>query len=157
MINLVGVECVIKKVHHLGLTVSLFFLLLYAGGCCPFSQSIVVSNLDDTIESFACRAAEGANRAGAKIESAELKVNAGTAFDMEAGTIIPIALPVTAKAGTHIEEGTTLTIKLNLDNVQCKGTEGTKGIEGTKGAPPKIRIYRINAETHEIQKNIISK
>jgi hypothetical protein len=142
MINLVGVERAIKKVYHLGLIVSLFFLLLYAGGCGGLSRSIVVSNLDDTVESFACHAAEGARRAGAKITEAELKINAGTAFDMEAGTLIPIALPVTAKAGTHIEEGTTLTIKLDLSNVKCEG------------APPKVQTYKMNTETLKIQEKL---
>jgi hypothetical protein len=161
MINLFGAERVIKKVH-LGLTVSLFFLLLYAGGC-SISRPIAVANLDSTIESFACRAAEGAKRVNAKIKSAELKVNVGTAFDMEAGTIIPSVWPVTAKAGTHFEEGTTLTITLDLDNVQCKCAEGVtkladKGVtEGTaESTPIKTQIYEINAKTHKIVEKLKS-
>lgn len=138
MINFVSVKHAVKKVYHLGLTVSLFFLLLYASGCGTISNSIVVSNLDDTIEAFACRASEGARRAGAKITAAELEVNAGTAFDIEAGTIIPIALPITAKGKAGIQEGTKLTIKLDLSNVKCEG------------APPKVQTYKMNTETYRI-------
>lgn len=148
MINFVGRLFVIKKMHHVSLIVSLFFLLFFIGGCfCP-SQSIVVANLDDTIKSFAYHAAKGAHESGAEIKDAELKVNAGTAFDIEAGTIFPVALPVTVKGKAQIQEGITLTLKLNLDNVQY---------EDNKLEQPKIRIYEMNAETHKIRKYITNK
>jgi len=145
MINLAGVKHTIKKAYPSILIVSLFFMPLYAGGCLPGGQSIVVSNLDDTVEAFACHAAEGAHRAGAKIKEATLEINAGTAFDIEAGTLIPIALPVTAKVGTHINEGTKLTIALDLNDVRCGG------------APPKVQTYEMNTETLKIQKKLTGK
>jgi hypothetical protein len=145
MIKLTGVKHAINKVYHLGLIVSLFLLLLYAGGCEAISSSMVVSNLDDTVEAFSCRAAEGANRAGAKIKEAKLEINAGTAFDAEAGTIIPIALPITAKGKTSIAEGTKLTIVLDLNDVRCEG------------AKPEVQIYKMDTGTFKILKKLSGK
>lgn len=142
MIDLVRLDNSLKKTFRVGLRLCLLFLFLSTGGC-AWSQSITMSNLDDTIEAFACLAAEGANRAGAEITEAQLVITATTVFDVEAGGTIPVVVPITAKGKAAISEGTTLTLTLNLAKVDCSKEPRTI-----------IKAYKVNPDTLKIQKKL---
>ena len=141
MINSVSRDSLVKRTFRMGLMLCLVSLLLYTSGC-AMSRSVTMSNLDDTIEHFACRVAEGAKRSGAEIEEATLAITAATVYDAEAGITIPVAMPITAKGKAKMTEGTTITLKLDLANVDC-GKE-----------PRAIRAYKVNPSTLKIQKQL---
>ncbi|UCF42434.1 MAG: hypothetical protein JSV99_07465 [Planctomycetota bacterium] len=114
------------------------FCVLAVTGCA--SRTIAVLNLDDTVEAFACKASEGAVRAGAKITSAKLEIYAVTAYDAQAGAAIPVALPVTAKLGASISESTKLTLTLDVAGVDCPAKR------------MRARAYNMNLQTLAITK-----
>jgi len=104
-------------------TASVKILLCLAGAlacaACMRSSTIVASSLADTVQAYACGAAAGAERSGAKITATKLEITSAMAFDTKLGVTVPIAIPVGLEGRSDRSRTARITLQLDLDRVDC--------------------------------------
>jgi len=94
-------------------------VLALSCAACVRGGTIVASSLADTVQAYACGAATGAERSGAKITSTKLEITSAMAFDTKLGVTVPIAVPVGLEGSTGSSRTARITLQMDLENVHC--------------------------------------